>query len=145
MHDMKFQDIAFDLLFGAAAASLAVMQSAVAFGGRMAFGVIAAALLLPLLIFLIRHPEQKRRRLRSIAALLGYPAAALCFGRAGIYAWMFTLLNPEYVREYGVGAIGDAFGLVYLYLPAAWCLLGLSVLLARHLSEPKHENDKETI
>lgn len=132
-----------DLSCGFAAALLAVLQSAAAFSGRIGYGILAAVLLLPLLVVLIRQPEQKRRRLRSIAALLGYPPAVLCLGRIGIYAQMFTLINPEYAREYGIGSIGDAFGLIFLYLPAAWCLLAFSVLLTRRLSARK-ENEYET-
>ena len=137
---MKSGNLISDLFCGTAAAGLAVLLTAVAFGGGFAAGCFAAMIAVPVSVLLLKQRERKRRRLRSITALLGYLPAVFLAGRCGVYAWMFTLMNPEYAREYGIGAVGDAFGLIFVYLPAAFGCLACSVLLARMLAERKERS-----
>ncbi len=123
-----------DLLCGILAGAAAVLQSAVAFSGRIGLSIAAAVIAVLSAVLLLRHPVCGRRRLRSITALLTYPLTAFLTIRHGGYNAVFAYINPAYVREFGGPNIGDMSGLFLLYLPCALILLLLAVLLAQKFS-----------
>lgn len=120
-----------DLLRGLAVSVVMTLASAAAFGGNPILGLIFGAACLAVSVFLLYSDDRKQHRIRSIAAILGYLPAVFGLGRLGLYDFAFALINPEYIREYGGPWIGDAFGLVYVYLPAAGVMLLLAVLISR--------------
>lgn len=125
----------FDLLCGILAGTVTVLQSAVAFSGRIGLSIAAAVIALPAAVLLLRHRVCRRKRLRSITALLAFPLTSLAAIRCGIYHAVYACINPAYIREFGSPNIGDTFGLFMIYIPVALILLLSAVLLARHLSE----------
>jgi len=130
-----------DLLRGFVVSALMTLVSAAAFGGHPAVSVIFGAVCLAVSVLLLYTKAKKRRRIRSIAAMLGWLPAVFGLGRLGLYDFMFALLNPAYVREYGGPWIGDAFGLVFVYLPSAGILLLLAVLTASRIAAPTTQGE----
>ena len=141
MNARGFARTGMDLLCGILAGAAAVLQSAVAFGGKIGLSIAAAVIAVPIAVLLLRHPVCLRRRLRSITALLTYPLTAFLMIRLGGYDAVYAIINPAYVREFGGPNVGDAGGLFLLYFPGALILLLLAVLLAREFSKPDKRSE----
>lgn len=134
MNGKKFAAVCGNILIGLAVSALAVLLSAVAFGGNFLYAAIGAAIFLTAAVFLLYNKETPRRRCRSITAAAGYVPMIFLLGRV-IYSRVFAAVNPTYVREYGGPNAGDGFGLITLYLPGAFMMILLAILIARKLSE----------
>lgn len=127
--------IVIDLLCGAAAAALALLQGAVTFSGYLRFGafagIFAAIVLLPLMTLLLMQLDWKHRQIRSLSAILGYPFIMMLGGKIDFMGFIFSLFNSQNGYE------NDSPNRVLFCLLLAWCLTVIAALLARFFSARK--------
>lgn len=141
---MKLKQITADMLCGLGCAGCACLFSAAAFPGKIGIMLAAAVPTVLICTALLWTKRTNARRLRSITAIVGFLPAVWFSIRAGIHTAVYTLFNPDYIREYGSPNIGDAGGLFLIYIPAALILLLLSVFLAKlHFSPQEQQNHEE--
>ena len=122
-----------DVLRGVLAVILVVLADALGFASGAAGG-IALCIAVTLGGWLLHAGTRKICKSHCIAAwgmLLPLEIAALL---SGLYTGVYNNLNAVYIREYGKASIGDAMGLVYIWLPAVLFGLMAATLLADFLT-----------
>ncbi len=116
-----------DIIFGIAAGFIPIAYAAVGFGWGEVYLWLVAALPAAAIVTLLLYARNVRCfAARCISSVLS--AVMFCvIGMEGGFMWVFTLFNRAYVSEYGGPAIGDGFGLAFVWLPAAAVMLAVSM------------------
>ncbi len=136
---MKLKQTAVDLFCGLLCAACPVLFSATAFPGKLLVTAAAAGLAVTLCTLLLCTKSRIFRRVRSITAAAAFLPMTWASIRYGIHSAVYAWINPAYIREFGKPNVGDAAGLILIWVPASVIVLLLPIFLASKMAEQQEQ------